>query len=264
VIDFNELQEDVATKPQSDIKDFVLDFHFDSDRFVKINTNINRLNADVSFTQGLINQATKDLIESNGGEAQRLELAKKSEEALVDLANMLKQYPDMAIEIQGHTDSDASAPYNIELGRKRAETVRGLLLQDPLIKNTITTTTFGETSPIAFSGKGLIVTENPDLVSVQNSEQKAINRRIEIKITKQPAPKKNETPEQRTVIDWKVNLPAFLALIKQKQFCRDNSDAIVQAADRSVALIKARNNKDVKVSENNVLKQNKDIITNQV
>jgi outer membrane protein OmpA-like peptidoglycan-associated protein len=70
-----------------------------------------------------------------------------------------------SILIEGHTDSDGSNEYNLELSRLRAEAVRSALVAGGLSPNRIETQGYGETRPIA---------------SNSSATGKAQNRRVEI------------------------------------------------------------------------------------
>lgn len=72
---------------------------------------------------------------------------------------------DSSILIEGHTDSDGSNEYNLELSRLRAEAVRSILVAGGVPSGRIETQGYGETRPIA---------------SNSTSTGKAQNRRVEI------------------------------------------------------------------------------------
>jgi outer membrane protein OmpA-like peptidoglycan-associated protein len=72
---------------------------------------------------------------------------------------------DSHLLIEGHTDSDGSSEYNLELSRLRAEAVRSVLVAGGVPPDRIETQGYGETRPIA---------------SNSSSTGKAQNRRVEI------------------------------------------------------------------------------------
>jgi outer membrane protein OmpA-like peptidoglycan-associated protein len=72
---------------------------------------------------------------------------------------------DSSILIEGHTDSDGSNEYNLELSRLRAEAVRSILVAGGVPSGRVETQGYGETRPIA---------------SNNSSTGKAQNRRVEI------------------------------------------------------------------------------------
>jgi OmpA-OmpF porin, OOP family len=73
----------------------------------------------------------------------------ESREALDRLVNFMKQFPQVKIEVQGHTDSDAEADYNLELSISRAFAVRQYLIAGGIDGNRIAARGFGEERPIA-------------------------------------------------------------------------------------------------------------------
>ncbi len=77
------------------------------------------------------------------------------------------------ITVIGHTDSIGSAEFNLDLSKRRAETVRSALA-DRLPGATMEAFGLGETSPIAPNG-------NPD--GTDNPEGRRHNRRVEIIVT---------------------------------------------------------------------------------
>jgi len=83
------------------------------------------------------------------------------------LANILKQYPHIKIEIAGHTDSDGSATFNQNLSQSRVNTVQKRLITKGISANRLTAKGYGETQP---------------LVPNTSDENKQRNRRVEINI----------------------------------------------------------------------------------
>jgi len=69
---------------------------------------------------------------------------------LENFANYLKQYPEIQVEIDGHTDNVGSEDYNRKLSLKRAEAIRNYLLGTFHIKgDRLTTRGFGTSRPKA-------------------------------------------------------------------------------------------------------------------
>src|SRR5215210_5125975 len=84
---------------------------------------------------------------------------------LTEIARALATAEDSAILIEGHTDSDGSNEYNLELSRLRAEAVRSVLVGGGVPPDRVQTFGYGETRPIA---------------SNASASGKAQNRRVEI------------------------------------------------------------------------------------
>jgi outer membrane protein OmpA-like peptidoglycan-associated protein len=65
------------------------------------------------------------------------------------LVNVLKNYPETNIEVQGHTDSKGSDKYNQGLSERRANAVSTYLIGKNVAGSRITTKGYGETAPVA-------------------------------------------------------------------------------------------------------------------
>lgn len=83
------------------------------------------------------------------------------------IANVMMQYPDTFIRVEGHTDSTGSEQYNLELSARRAVAVKNLIVQQGVSPSRIETVTFGESRPIATN---------------ETETGRQMNRRVEIKI----------------------------------------------------------------------------------
>jgi len=67
-----------------------------------------------------------------------------------DLAKVMKDYPDLNVVIEGHTDNVGTAAYNKKLSQRRAEAVKQYMVeQDGINANRITAEGFGFDRPIA-------------------------------------------------------------------------------------------------------------------
>jgi outer membrane protein OmpA-like peptidoglycan-associated protein len=95
----------------------------------------------------------------------RHELAPDSRTVLDDVARSLLAYPEVMVEIQGHTDSGGSAAYNESLSLRRAEAVRDYLVTQGVPLRRIRAVGYGERFPIA---------------SNSTPEGQAENRRVEV------------------------------------------------------------------------------------
>jgi outer membrane protein OmpA-like peptidoglycan-associated protein len=84
---------------------------------------------------------------------------------LKEMANVLKEYPDLKVKIIGHTDADGSDASNLELSKKRAASVKVALSKE-----------FGiDESRMETDGKG----EGEPIDKNDNPAGKATNRRVE-------------------------------------------------------------------------------------
>ena len=86
--------------------------------------------------------------------------------AILDrVAASLKDWPEVRVEIGGHTDSDGGAKHNLRLSQSRAESVRDYLLSQGVSASQLDVRGYGETKPIG---------EN------RTAEGKGKNRRVEL------------------------------------------------------------------------------------
>ena len=88
--------------------------------------------------------------------------------ALNDVAATLVDYPSTAVDIIGHASSDGADDYNMDLSRRRAESVRSYLVNQGVTPVRLAAVGMGETQPIADNA---------------TAEGRAANRRVEIILT---------------------------------------------------------------------------------
>ena len=89
------------------------------------------------------------------------------------LFQVMERYPDLFVEVAGHTDSRGSAAYNYKLSKNRAHAVISYLIAKGIDPVRFVTKGLGETSNIAMD-------INPD--GSDNSEGRRLNRNAEIRI----------------------------------------------------------------------------------
>jgi len=66
-----------------------------------------------------------------------------------NLAQVMKDYPDLNVVIEGHTDSVGTAAYNKKLSQQRAEAVKNYMVEKGIDANRLKAQGFGEEKPIA-------------------------------------------------------------------------------------------------------------------
>jgi choice-of-anchor C domain-containing protein len=92
--------------------------------------------------------------------------------ALEQLAALIREHPDLPIEIEGHTDSVGTLAYNERLSRDRAESVRRWLTANGGVpEGRMTTRGLGPTRPVAPNN---------------SAEGRQQNRRVEVRLQKPP------------------------------------------------------------------------------
>ncbi|MGB3651860.1 MAG: OmpA family protein [Rivularia sp. (in: cyanobacteria)] len=71
-------------------------------------------------------------------------ISSKSGEILDKIAVVMEQYPNIVIELQGHTDSRASNAYNQDLAKRRATNTRNYLIKKGIASERMIIRSFGE------------------------------------------------------------------------------------------------------------------------
>ena len=91
----------------------------------------------------------------------------KSYDILNSVAQAMVDYSNIQVEVQGHTDSDGSAAYNLGLSDKRATAVKTYLIKQGVEESRLESKGYGEGVPIATN---------------KTAEGKEKNRRVEFRI----------------------------------------------------------------------------------
>ncbi len=75
-------------------------------------------------------------------------LLAESQESLKDAGAALEKYPELRVEVEGHTDTRGGAHYNLSLSQMRAEAVRAYLLEHFRLRpENVTAQGYGESRP---------------------------------------------------------------------------------------------------------------------
>jgi len=88
--------------------------------------------------------------------------------ALDSVAQSMITYPNSLVDVMGHTDSTGSDSYNLDLSRRRAESVANYMVSRGVSRARLETVGYGEQYPVADNS---------------TPEGRAQNRRVEIRIT---------------------------------------------------------------------------------
>lgn len=133
----------------------------------------------VKFTAGSIGEGMANFMKGGGKgdktfQFSNLNFATGSATAadmseIDNLAAVLKAYPNLSIEVGGHTDSSGNADKNTKLSDARAAAVKARLVAQGIDGARVSTKGYGSAKPVA---------------SNDTAEGKAKNRRIEVMITK--------------------------------------------------------------------------------
>jgi outer membrane protein OmpA-like peptidoglycan-associated protein len=91
------------------------------------------------------------------------------------LVALMKEYPELVIEVSGHTDNKGNDAANMTLSQARSQSVVTALLKKGVPKEKLIAKGYGETAPVA---PNTLPNGKPDLKGMQ------LNRRVEMKIIK--------------------------------------------------------------------------------
>jgi outer membrane protein OmpA-like peptidoglycan-associated protein len=97
------------------------------------------------------------------------EISSLAEDKLERALNALREYPDLEVEISGHTDNTGGRAHNMRLSERRAESVKDWFVSKGIDASRITTTGYGPDQPIDTN---------------DTEEGRFKNRRIDFKRTK--------------------------------------------------------------------------------
>jgi outer membrane protein OmpA-like peptidoglycan-associated protein len=94
-------------------------------------------------------------------------LLSQSYASLNQVVDVLNQYPELKMDIEGHTDNTGVAEKNLKLSQNRANTVKNYIIGKGIAEARITATGYGQENPI---------TDN------KTASGRTANRRVEMKI----------------------------------------------------------------------------------
>jgi len=97
------------------------------------------------------------------------DITPESEQILMKALKTLQTYPDISVEISGHTDNVGSNSSNQKLSQRRTDSVKGWFVSKGIPADRITAVGYGEEKP---------------RVANDTAENKRLNRRIEFTRTK--------------------------------------------------------------------------------
>ena len=106
-------------------------------------------------------------------EFAKWDITPQSAQELDRLVQIMKDNPDIIIELSSHTDSVDTEAYNMRLSQRRAEAAVNYLIQAGISPDRLIAKGYGESRPIAPN-------TNPD--GTDNPEGRALNRRTEFKV----------------------------------------------------------------------------------
>lgn len=135
------------------------------------NIDLTKDRNEQNITENIILIPTEDILKKEAKvslnniffDFDKFTLKKESYPELDRLTKLIKENPKYKIKIEGHTDNIGSESYNLELSRKRAESVRNYLVSKGVSIKRFSLLSFGSSMPIA---------------SNDTEEGRAMNRRV--------------------------------------------------------------------------------------
>jgi outer membrane protein OmpA-like peptidoglycan-associated protein len=116
-------------------------------------------------------------------DTNKADLKSASQSDLAEFANVLKQYPETNLVIQGHTDNKGKKANNEKLSRKRAESVLSALSTNGVVASRMTAQGYADNYPVADN-------------STPDGRQK--NRRVEVQIAANEKLQQQAQQQQQT------------------------------------------------------------------
>nr|MBA2565929.1 peptidoglycan-associated lipoprotein Pal [Gemmatimonadota bacterium] len=77
----------------------------------------------------------------------RAEIRTGDREILARKADVMSEFPEIAIRIEGHADERGTVEYNLALGERRAQAAKDYLVNAGIDPNRVSTISYGEERP---------------------------------------------------------------------------------------------------------------------
>jgi len=137
-------------------------------------TQLNQVLQTKDTARGLIVNMSDVLFDFN-----KATLKPGARERLARVAGILLAYPDLHLQIEGHTDNIGSDSYNMQLSDRRAETVRDYLVNQGVPAQNVASRGLGKSDPVA---------------SNDTAAGRQMNRRVELVVSGQSIQANTQTP----------------------------------------------------------------------
>lgn len=144
---------------------------------VEVTSNNYKPEIDTVFIGGNQSGLNFELLSVRPGQLLRLyniyfaqgdyQILDESQQEISELVMLLNQYPDMKIQLEGHTDRLGGRRANMELSENRVLEIKKYLVNQGIHHKRVRTAAFGGSKPIS---------------SENNEESRQMNRRVEIRI----------------------------------------------------------------------------------
>ncbi len=96
-------------------------------------------------------------------------LTEEARDTLAKQAAWLQQYPEVAVQIEGHADERGTREYNISLSARRATATRNFLISQGISAERISSIAYGKERPAAFCDAEECWSQNRRAVTVITS-----------------------------------------------------------------------------------------------
>jgi outer membrane protein OmpA-like peptidoglycan-associated protein len=137
----------------------------------KVDVNKKNTTKKLDIKLNTLTTKTKMVFNDITFETNSADINTTSNEELTRLVQFMNDNPDIYIEVSAHTDDKGSDAYNINLSMKRAQTVVDYLSRQSIDKNRLKSKGYGKSMPLV-----------PNI----SEENRAKNRRVELKIIEKP------------------------------------------------------------------------------
>jgi outer membrane protein OmpA-like peptidoglycan-associated protein len=159
-------------------KNYNISFEADGYLFQSININVpkkaeySEMKKDVVLDK--IKVGVKITLNNIFFDSGKSQLRKESAVEMEKVILLLKQHPELRIEVSGHTDNKGNDQVNLRLSKDRAQSVVNYLIAHGVDKKRLVAVGYGKSQPVA-----------PNEVDGKpNAEGMQLNRRVEMKIIK--------------------------------------------------------------------------------
>jgi outer membrane protein OmpA-like peptidoglycan-associated protein len=129
-------------------------------------TEVNRGTDPLNAEDDVVKVGVPIVLEGITFATGKADITPESEQILMKALMTLQTYPEISVEISGHTDDVGSNSSNQKLSQRRADAVKGWLVAKGISGDRITAVGYGEEKP---------------RVANDTPENKRLNRRIEFK-----------------------------------------------------------------------------------
>ena len=129
----------------------------------RLKQQLNQVLQTTETARGLIVNMSDVLFDFN-----KYTLKPEAREKLAKVSGILLAYPNLKLQVEGHTDNIGSDEYNMKLSEERADGVREYLVAQSVADSNITAKGFGKSDPVADNS---------------TNEGRAQNRRVELVVS---------------------------------------------------------------------------------